>query len=124
MLQISPEKIKKWGSLALVFFLSIPVVVAAQGDDHGLTATGQNAGYDGGRDVYALIGTIISAGLGLIAILFFALALYAGIRWMTAQGNDQHVEKAKDTLRGAIIGLVITVAAYAISTFAFSRLAG
>jgi len=43
---------------------------------------------------------------------------------MTAHGNDQHVEKAKDTLRGAIIGLVITVAAYAISTFVFTRLVG
>lgn len=118
------DNFKKFGWLSFVFLATYPVAVVAQGGDHGLSATGQSAGYEESRDVYELIGTIISAGLGLIAILFFGLALYAGMRWMTAHGNEQHVEKSKDTLRGAIIGLVIAVAAYAISTFVFTRLVG
>jgi len=61
---------KKFGWLSFVFLLTYPAVTAAQGGNHGLSATGQSAGYEESRDVYELIGTIISAGLGLIAICF------------------------------------------------------
>jgi hypothetical protein len=43
--------------------------------------------------------------------------IYAGILWMTAQGNDQKVEKAKQMITEAIVGLIIVVAAYAIAYF-------
>jgi hypothetical protein len=43
--------------------------------------------------------------------------IYAGILWMTAQGNEQQVSKAKNLLINATIGLIITLAAYAITSF-------
>lgn len=44
--------------------------------------------------------------------------------WMTAFGNDQKVEKSKEIIISAAIGLVIVLAAYAISRFVFGALAG
>ena len=33
--------------------------------------------------------------------------LYAGYHWMTARGEEEKVEKAKDTIQRAIVGIII-----------------
>ncbi len=63
------------------------------------------------------IGKIVGAALSFIGIIFFVLMIYGGVLWMTARGNDQQVEKAKDLIVAAIIGLIIVFAAYAITAF-------
>ena len=72
--------------------------------------------------VPAIIGTVIQALLGLIGLIFLVLMLYAGYNWMIARGEEEKVEKAKDTITRAIIGLIIVVGAYAIWAFVFARL--
>jgi len=62
-------------------------------------------------------GQIIGTVLSFIGVLFLIMMIYAGIMWMTAQGNDQQVTKAKDLLINSIIGMIIIFAAYAITTF-------
>jgi hypothetical protein len=57
----------------------------------------------------------------LTGFLFFIMALYGGIRWMTSQGEEATVKKGRDTLVGATIGLVVVVASYGISQFITSR---
>jgi hypothetical protein len=52
------------------------------------------------------------------------LMIYGGYNWMTAAGDEQKIDKAKDTIRAAMIGLIIIIAAYAISIFVISRLWG
>ena len=63
------------------------------------------------------IGKIISIALSFIGVIFLALLIYGGYTWMIARGNEQAVEKAKSIIINAIIGLVIVVAAYAITAF-------
>lgn len=63
------------------------------------------------------VGQIIGTVLTFVGALFFILMIYAGIMWMTSQGNDQQVTKAKDLLINAIIGIIIVFAAYAITSF-------
>jgi len=62
-------------------------------------------------------GQVIGIVLSFVGVLFFILMIYAGILWMTAQGNEQQVKKARDLLINAIIGLIIVLAAYAITSF-------
>jgi len=50
------------------------------------------------------------------------LIIYAGFLWMTAGGNPEQVDKAKQWLTNAIIGLAIILAAYAISGFVIDNL--
>lgn len=72
--------------------------------------------------VGSIIATVISAFLALLGIIFVVLILIAGYNWMTALGDEEKVTKAKNTLQRAIIGLIIIVAAYAITYFVFNKL--
>lgn len=64
-----------------------------------------------------IVTIVINAILGLIGMIFLVLTVYAGFLWMTAQGNEDNVTKAKSILTTSIIGLIIIVAAYAITNF-------
>ena len=66
---------------------------------------------------YYLVGNIVKTFLSLLGIFFMGLAVYGGFLWMSARGDSEQVQKARDILRDAIIGLVIIIAAYAIAYF-------
>jgi len=80
------------------------------------------AGFNTSMDVTNIVGNFITGFLALLGIIFIVLIILAGYNWMTAAGDEEKVNKAKDTLTRAIIGLVITVGAYAISQFVMDRL--
>ena len=63
------------------------------------------------------IGLLISVLLGVLGIIFLVLVIWAGLLWMTAAGETKQTQKAKDILVTSVIGLVILLSAYAISTF-------
>ena len=105
----------------LVLPLIAPLSVHATGLDleTDLQTVG-DAGYGtsgGPQDLTTTIGTIISTVLGLLGIIFLILAVYAGFLWMTSQGSEEKTKKARQILSTAVIGLVITLAAYAIADF-------
>lgn len=85
----------------------------------GTAAYGENAGQ---VSLETIVGNLIQIFLGLLGVIFMALALYGGYLWMTARGNEQTVDKAKDTIKNAVIGLGIILAAYAITQFVIGAL--
>lgn len=74
-------------------------------------------------DLPTLIGRIIYVFLSLLGTVFLVLLLYAGFLWMTSQGDPKKVEKAKNIIRDAIIGIVLTASAFAITSFILGLLA-
>ena len=110
-------------------FFSLFLFCPAQAADYGLKAAVDATGgalptsIKGASNIVELAGVIVNVALSLIGIFFFILMLYAGITWMKAMGSSEDVTKAKDMITQAIIGLVIIMAAYAISNFVFSSLA-
>lgn len=75
-----------------------------------------------GQTLPGLIGAAINVILGVLGIVFVILTVYAGFLYLTSQGEDTNVKKAKKLLTQAIIGLIIIVAAYAISDYVISAL--
>ncbi len=63
------------------------------------------------------IGNFLTILFSFLGVIFLVLTIYAGIKWMTAQGNTSQIDQAKDTLTRSIIGLVISIAAYGITYF-------
>ncbi|MFH1789579.1 MAG: hypothetical protein ABH832_00720 [bacterium] len=114
--------------ISVVMFISMGFLCAGSVlavEDFGAGVTASKAGYSSQTgDIYVLINKIVGSGLSLIAIVFFGIMMYAGLRWMTARGNDEISQKAKTALTASIIGLIITISAYAISSFIFGRLVG
>jgi cbb3-type cytochrome oxidase subunit 3 len=64
-----------------------------------------------------IIGRIVGAGLAFLGVVFLLLMIYGGFIWMLARGNEQEVEKAKNLIQAAVIGLMIVLSAYAITAF-------
>lgn len=86
------------------------------------SAASEGAGFDTSIGANVIIGAIITSVLSLMGVIFLIMAIYAGYTWMMARGNEEMVEKAKNTLTNAIIGIVIVMAAYAISYFVLSQI--
>lgn len=70
-----------------------------------------------------IVANLINVVLSILGIVLLVIIVYAGALWMTAGGNSDQVGKAKSWLINAVIGLVITLAAYAISSFVIGALA-
>jgi len=77
-----------------------------------------------GSSLSGIVAAVVKALLGLLGVIFLVLIIYAGFNWMTAQGDEEKVTLAKDTLTRAVIGLIIIIAAYSITYFVFSSLPG
>ena len=73
-------------------------------------------------DLASTVATVIKAVLALVGTIFLVLTIYAGILWMTAQGNEEQVTKAVGIIKASVIGLVIIMSAYAITYFVTSKL--
>lgn len=114
--------------ISLIAILVLPcVVLASQSLDNLNTvgSGGSNPPYAESTEANSLagiVGTVIQAFLSLLGVIFLVLIIYAGFNWMTAQGEEEKVTKAKDTLTRAVIGLIITIAAYAISVWVLGKL--
>lgn len=82
----------------------------------GIDKLATGAGYNlNATSTEEYIGKILLLAFSFVGVIFMMLTIYAGIQWMTAQGNTSQVSKAKDTLIKAIVGLVIIMAAYGIT---------
>lgn len=110
--------------MALTLVVSAPAVVSAQAltpDSLGISQPGA-VGLNGSVDIRVTIARIIRAAMSFIGTILFLIVVYAGVLWMTAGGNSEKVEEAKKWLFGAIIGLIIILAAYGLTTFVITQL--
>jgi hypothetical protein len=114
--------------LALLFFIvQFSSAAVLEGNSLGqLEANTKKLGAAGGlvqgASVGSIIAGIIQVCLGLLGAIFLSLMIIAGFQWMTAGGNEAQVKKAKDIITTAVIGLVVVLAAYAITYFVFKYL--
>ena len=110
----------------LILILIFPYFVFGQTMKGGLQELGQASGYQTSgiseTTISSIAGTAVSVFLSILGIIFIVLMLYGGYLWMTAGGKEEQLTKAKELIQAAVIGLIIIVAAYAISFFIFNWL--
>ncbi len=87
-----------------------------------LEITAKAAGFTDPKTIPEIIGALIGVVLSFLGIIFLCLVIYGGFLWMTSQGNEEKVLKAKKTLTEATIGLIIILSAYSITYFVFNAL--
>lgn len=100
-------------------FFATPAFAQAS-NDYGLSATAGAADLAKfGTDLPGLIGNVLGTALSLVGVLFFGLMLFGGVTWMLAHGNAEQEKKALNTIVAAIIGILIVLGSYALTTFVF-----
>ncbi|MCF7794853.1 hypothetical protein K9M50_00625 [Patescibacteria group bacterium] len=79
--------------------------------------------FNSSESINSSISLIINTVLSFLGVIFLVLTIVAGYQWMTAGGNEEQVKKSQQQLKNSIIGLVIVLAAYAITMLVTSILA-
>lgn len=67
---------------------------------------------------------IIQVFLSILGTFFFGLSLLSGYYYLTARGRDEQIKIAQDTMRRAIIGLIIIFGSFAIVRFSLLNIQG
>lgn len=91
------------------------------GEQEGMSANNNNIGSAFGsnaeKDVREIVITYVKIFLGLLGLIFVLLILFAGYKYMMANGDSKVTEEALDHIKNAVIGLAIILAAYGIVVF-------
>lgn len=111
--------------LLLFFILGVGTIslASAQNMNENLNTVAETSGLPQ-VDLVTFIGNLVRVFLGIIGIVLVLLIMYGGFIWMTAEGDPGKVDKAKKILTNAIIGLIIILASFAITTFIMGWLTG
>lgn len=110
---------------AMTVFFPLSAMAAIDLGATGLANAGINAGVStsgANSTLVGLVGSILTVALNLIGVILFILFIYSGFLWMTAQGEAKQVQKAKDIMGNALIGLLLVFLAYSITYYAISYL--
>lgn len=79
-------------------------------------AGSEGAGFATAEDPRIIAVNVIRILLSFIGTLFLAYTVYAGYMWMTSAGDEGKIDKAKSTLRTAVIGVLVILGSYTITT--------
>lgn len=115
-----------FATFAVAVVLALPLLAQAENPlVTGKTYTGQitqEATGSDAQDLPVMVGKIINIALSFLGIILLIYILMAGFIWMTAGDSKDKPETAKKMIKNAIIGLVIVIAAFAISNFVVDKL--
>jgi len=75
-------------------------------------------------DPRVFIGRLIKGILGLSGSIALLIFIYGGVVYLTAQGENERIQRAKNTLTWATVGLVVIFGSYAFLTYLFAGLIG
>jgi hypothetical protein len=73
-------------------------------------------------DVWLIVFPLLEAAIKAAAYVAVGFIIWGGIRFIKSQGNPGEITSSRDTIRDAIIGLVICISSVAIVQFMASRL--
>ncbi len=65
-------------------------------------------------DLGGIIARIVSVIFAIIGVVAVFVIIYAGFMLMTSAGDPGKVKKGKDTILWGVIGLIVSILAYAI----------
>ncbi len=105
---------------AMSFFVLLGHSVSAQ---TSLDLPSSFAGFSS-QDLKTTIENIVRIVLGFVGFIFLLLLLYAGFLWMTSGGDEKKITRAKKIITSAVIGLLVTLSAYAIASFIINSFTG
>jgi len=80
-----------------------------------LSAAAGQTEYNTGNTPEDIMIIAIRILLSVLGMIFLIIIYIAGSDWMQSNGNEEKIQKAKDSIRNMLIGLALILLAYALS---------
>ena len=91
----------------------------------GVNTAARQAGLSGACEgtacVVNMIGNVVNVAVSFLGVIILVYFLYAGFLWTTSGGDTTQVGKAQTMIKNAVIGLVIVLTAFALSSFVLEQ---
>jgi len=111
-----------FASLYLAFFEPTVQAVDLKSQITGqMQAGAQSAGFGAAKDPRLVAALVIKVFLEFVGVTFLILLAIASFWYITARGQEEKITKATSTIRRAIIGILVVMAAYSITLFVTQR---
>jgi hypothetical protein len=108
--------------MAAVMLPSLSLAALPGNPEAELTKVGTGAGFTSTTDLPVVIGRVINVAFSLLGIVAVVIIVWSGWQWMMSGGVAADVQKAKDRIIAAVIGIAIMLLAYSITNFILSKL--
>ena len=110
-------------SVSTLFFAGTPVQAESCGSakqciDQGLSASGTSSTPNSLSSVLTTVTNILLFLMGAVSVI---MIIIGGFRYVTSQGDQTQMQSAKNTILYAVIGVVVSIAAYAIVSFVVTQ---
>lgn len=69
-----------------------------------------------------LVQSILNIVYFIVGIVAVGMIIYAGIQYLTANGEPDKAKKAMNTIIFSVVGLIVIIAAFAITNFVMNQL--
>jgi len=124
-------KLERYKLITVFLLLLVPSIVLAEGEavSDAQQALKDAAGFAGfsvdpaKTDIYQVAANWINGFLSVFMLFFVFLLVSAGFSWMTSGGNSEKVSSAKETIKNALIGMLVAFTAYILSRYVLLALA-
>jgi len=105
---------KKIFLIILSFFLTTPVYARA------LKNPLKGSEPEGIIAPSVIVGKVIGGVLGVIGTISLIIFIYGGVMILLSLGNDKEIQKGRDAIIWASVGLIIVFASYALAKYALN----
>ena len=103
-----------WLNLQLITLIYPQIVRAQTSEWSGICVYVEDEEVATLQGFQCLLANILSVALTLIGIAGFIMLIVGSMKWLLSGGNAQHVEKAKNTMTYAVVGLIVALSAFII----------
>ncbi len=74
------------------------------------------------KDPRLIVAELINVFVGFLSLIFVILILHAGFLFMISGGDKEKTDRAKRSIGNAIIGLILVLSAWTITTFSIDTI--
>lgn len=87
----------------------------------GLNKAGENIFVDTGK-IPEFVGGVLNGLFTVLGLVFLGLMVYGGMLWLLSEGQEKKVSQARGFIFHSIVGLILVLAAFAITNFVVTEL--
>ena len=102
-------------------FMAVPALAADSAFEDACSNSDSSLCQDQSTDIGDIVKTIVNTLLYVLGAVCVIVIIIGGVFYVTSMGNASSVEKAKNTILYAVVGLVVALLAYAIVNFVIGK---